>query len=261
MAGRRAWRAQGREGSGVKITILGAGDAFASYGYCQACYVIEAAGKLILMEAGPNLLSSLKRAAFSPSNIDLVLISHLHGDHFGGLPFLILEYMWESKLEGNLTIAGPRRLEQRTWTLFENMFSNFPEEKVARRLKFQVLEPGKPRDFDGVKVATLRTPHTKPDVSLAFRITLGGKTVVFSGDTGWTEELVPFCDGADLFICECTYFGSAHLNFHLNYPLLEQQRSRFNVGRMVLTHIGREVLERKSDVKFEMAFDGMVIEV
>lgn len=245
----------------MKVTILGAGDAFASYGYSQACYVIEGDGKKILMEAGPGLLASLKRAGFSPADLDLVLVSHLHGDHFGGLPFLILEYMWESKLKEALTIAGPRRLEQRTWTVFENMFPTFPEEKVARKLKFEILEPTHNKNFDGVEVSTIRTPHTKPDVSLAFRVTLGGKTLVFSGDTGWTEDLVPFCKGADLFICECTYFGSTQLNFHLNYPLIAQHRSRFKVGRMVLSHIGREVQERKSDVKIEMAFDGMQIEV
>ena len=245
----------------MKVTILGAGDAFGSGGSFPACYVIEGGRKTILMEAGPSLLPLLKRAGFAPANLDLVLISHLHGDHFGGLPFLILEYMWESRLTRTLTIAGPRRLEQRTWTLFENMFSNFPEEKVARLLKFEVLEPAQSRDFGGIKVATLRTPHTRPDVSLAFRITLGGKTIVFSGDTGWTEELVPFCDGADLFICECTYFNSTELKFHLNYPLIAQNRARFNVGRMVLTHLGREVHEHKSDVKIELAFDGMELEV
>jgi len=245
----------------VKVTILGSGDAFASRGSSPACYIIEGGGKTILMEAGPALIPLLKRAGFAPADLDLALISHLHGDHFGGLPFLILEYMWESRLSKTLTIAGPRRLEQRTWTLFENMFSHFPEEKVARLLKFEVLEPAQSRDFGAIKVATIRTPHTTPDVSLAFRITLGGKTIVFSGDTGWTEELVPFCDGADLFICECTYFDSTELKFHLNYPLLAQQRSRFNVGRMVLTHLGREMREHESDVKIEMAFDGMELEV
>ena len=245
----------------MKVTILGAGDAFASHGSCPACYVIEGEGHTILMEAGPALLPLLKRAGFAPASFDLALISHLHGDHFAGLPFLILEYMWESELKKTLTIAGPRRLEQRTWTLFENMFSHFPEEKVARHLKFEVLEAGVSYDFGAIKVATMRTPHTSPDVSLAFRITLGGKTIVFSGDTGWTDELVPFCDGADLFICECTYFDSTHLDFHLNYPLIAQQRSRFNVGRMVLTHLGREVYAHQSEVKIELAFDGMQIEV
>jgi ribonuclease BN (tRNA processing enzyme) len=245
----------------VRVTILGAGDAFASHGHFQAGYVIETGDKKILMEAGPALLPALKRAGFDPADFDMVLISHLHGDHFAGLPFLILDYMWENKLKRPLTIAGPKRLEQRTWTLFETMFRNFPEERVARKLKFVVLEPRKTKSFDGVELSTIRTPHTKPDVSLAFRLRVDGKTVVFSGDTGWTEELVPFAEGADLFICECTYFESAHLNFHLNYPQLAELRPRFKVGRMVLTHLGREVLDRRREVGIGTAVDGMRIEV
>ena len=101
----------------------------------------------------------------------------------------------------------------------------------------------------------------KPDVSLAYRIAIGGKSIAFSGDSGWTEQMVPFVAGADLFLCECTYFESTQLDFHMNYPLLDANHERFEVGRMVLTHVGREVLERGDDVKLEMAHDGMRITV
>jgi ribonuclease BN (tRNA processing enzyme) len=245
----------------MKLTILGAGDAFASHGLRQSGYVIEAEGRTILMEAGPTLLSALKQSGFHPSDLDLVLISHLHGDHFGGLPFLILDYMWESPMKESFTIAGPQGLEERTRTIFKNMFSTAPEDRLAHPLRFRVLEAGAGADFDGVQVATIRTPHTDPDVSLAFRITIGGKTVVFSGDTGWTEEIVPFCAGADLLLCECTYFESVQAETHLNYPLIARQRPRLNVRRMLLTHLGREVLQRRAEVGMEMAFDGMEIEV
>jgi ribonuclease BN (tRNA processing enzyme) len=97
--------------------------------------------------------------------------------------------------------------------------------------------------------------------SLAFRIEIGGRMIVFSGDSGWTEDLVPFTAGADLFLCECTYFESEHLDFHLNYPLLAKARDRLQVKRMVLTHLGREVLDRAPEVAIEMASDGMRIEV
>src|ERR1700752_4241670 len=143
-------------GKGVDVTFLGTGDAFASCGRFQSAYFIEADGCKILMEAGPTVLCAMKRMAIKPADVDIILISHLHGDHFGGLPFLILEYMWESKIKTTLTIAGPRRLEQRTWTLFENLFPAFPDEKVARRLKFEVIDPGHDRDFDGVRVTTIR---------------------------------------------------------------------------------------------------------
>src|SRR5580700_2126545 len=104
--------------SAVNLTVLGPGDAFASRGLFQAGYTIEANGKRILMEAGPTLLVSMKRCGISPADIDLILISHLHGDHFAGLPFLILEYMYETPLHKPITIAGPRNLEERTWALF-----------------------------------------------------------------------------------------------------------------------------------------------
>ena len=84
---------------------------------------------------------------------------------------------------------------------------------------------------------------------------------MFSGDSGWNDELVEFSAGADLFLCECTYFESAHLSFHLNYPLLAANRDKFKVRRMVLTHLGREVLSREDEIALEMGYDGMKIKL
>ncbi len=246
--------------SAVSVTILGAGDAFASRGLFQAGYVINANGTRILMEAGPALLGSMKRSGIGPGEIDLILISHLHGDHFAGLPFLILEYLFETPLRRKLVIAGPRRLEQRTWALFRTMYPSSDPAKVARKLKFVVLEAGKSVRIGRVRIDTIRVPHTERDISLALRVVAGGKRIVFSGDTGWTEELIPFSAGADLFLCECTYFQSSY-DFHLSYPQIAANRDRFTARRMVLTHLGREVLDRKSEVAFEMASDGMTIDV
>ena len=246
--------------SGASVTVLGAGDAFASHGLFHAAYAIEANGTRILMEAGPTALTSMKRCAIAPDDIDLVLISHLHGDHFSGLSPLILEYMFESPLRKTLVIAGPRHLEQRTWALFRAMYPEFDTSKVARKLKFVVLEPGKSTRLGRFKVSTIRTPHTVKDISLALRIEAGGKTIVFSGDTGWTENLVPFSAGADLFLTECTFFNT-RTDFHLSYPQIAANRGRFSARRMILTHIGREVLERSSEVEFEMARDGMTIDL
>jgi ribonuclease BN (tRNA processing enzyme) len=108
----------------------------------------------------------------------------------------------------------------------------------------------------------MRTPHMKPpETSLALRLGINNRTIVFSGDSGWTDEIVTFSAGADLFLCECTYFDSTELDFHMNYPGLSANRQRFNVGRMLLTHIGREVLDRMNDVELETAHDGMKIQI
>jgi ribonuclease BN (tRNA processing enzyme) len=247
--------------SPVHVTILGTGDAFSSHGRFNSGYLIEAGGYRILMEAGPTILTALKRAAINPADIDLVLISHLHGDHFGGLPFLFLEYTYESRRRTRPAIAGPQHLERHTMTLVRAMFPGTDALDLVRKSRWTVLEPGKRARFGPLRVVAIRTPHMKRYKSLAFRIEIAGRTIVFSGDSGWTEGLVPFAAGADLFLCECTYFESAHLDFHLNYPRLEIERPRLDVKRMVLTHLGREVLDRQSEVAIEMASDGMRIEL
>lgn len=248
-------------GAPVTVTLLGTGDAFASFGRSQSGYLIDAPGGRILMEAGPGLLPALKSNGIAPDSFDLLLISHLHGDHFGGLPFLILDYMWETPRKKVLTIAGPPKLEERTWLLMRTMFPHFELDKIKRKLKFVVLEPGSSTRLGKFKVRAIRSPHTKPDISLSLRIDGGGKSIVFSGDSGWNDGLVELSAGADLFLCECTYYESTQLNFHLNYPLLAANRDKFKVRRMVLTHLGREVLNRADEIAIEMGYDGMKIEI
>jgi ribonuclease BN (tRNA processing enzyme) len=246
----------------VRLTFLGTGDAFASQGRFQSGYLIEANGCHILMEAGPTVLCAMKRMGFAPANIDIILISHLHGDHFGGLPFLVLEYLWESPRHKPLKIAGPPHLKERTWNLFNTMFpfSNGNIERVRRYLAFSELEPGHRARLGKLQVESMRVPHMKRDLALALKLGIAGKTIVFSGDTGWTDDLLRFTSGADLFLCECTYFEN-QLPIHLNYPLLEAKRENLGVKRLVLTHVGREVLERGAQVKMEIATDGMQIEL
>ncbi len=251
----------GSKGRRVGVTLLGTGDAFASGGRLQAGYLVEVGGKRVLLEAGPSILPALKQNQVATDTLDLLIVSHLHGDHFGGLPFLFLEYMWEVPRKRPLVIVGPRNLEQRTWILMRTMFSRFKLEGIRKKLHFKVLDPGKSIRVAGMKVSAIRSPHTNPDVSLSIKLEAGGKTVVFSGDSGWNEELVKFSEGADLLICECTYYESSHLRFHMNYPELWKNRDRFKVGRMILTHIGRETLSHAAEVEIEMGFDGMRLEL
>jgi ribonuclease BN (tRNA processing enzyme) len=247
----------------VDLSFLGTGDAFASDGRFQSGYLIEAADYRILMEAGPTVLCAMKRMKVAPGSINLILISHLHGDHYGGLPFLLLEYTYESPLNKTITIAGPPHLEERTWLLYETMFPRNEGnlDRLRSRLRFVVLEPGVRQRAGKLQVDTIRTPHMVYEPSLALKFNFGGKTIAFSGDSGWTDELISFTAGADLFLCECTYFESAHLKFHMNYPQLAQRRRDFDVGRMILTHIGREVLAKRGKLGLETARDGLKIRI
>ena len=247
--------------SQVEVTFLGTGDAFANGGRFQSGYLLQSSGCRLLLEAGPTILCALKRMAINPAEIDLICISHLHGDHFAGLPFLFLEYLYESPPRKPIVIAGPPRLEERAWRLFHTMYPYNTGDlaRLRRQLKFVVLEAGFKKVIRNVKLEAIRTPHMQRELSLALKMTFDGKTIVFSGDSGWTDDMIPFTAGADLFLCECTYFESAHLNFHMNYPQIAARREAFDVKRMILTHVGREVLHHASELRIEAATDGMKV--
>src|SRR5580658_1201551 len=157
----------------VQVTVLGTGDAFASGGRAQSGYLIDAGGLRIMLEAGPALLEMLKRDGIATSSLDMMVISHLHGDHFAGLPFLVLEYMYESPRKRPFVVVGPRNLEQRTWTLMRTMFPHFDLAKIQRKIKWVVIEPEQTVRVGKVKVSAIRSPHTKPDISLSIKIEVG----------------------------------------------------------------------------------------
>ena len=95
---------------------------------------------------------------------------------------------------------------------------------------------------------------------MGFEIKGSDWKVVYTGDSGWTEELVERTQNADLFICECSFFET-RMDTHLDYPRLAENADRFGAKRIVLTHLGQEVLERSGEVKLEMAHDGLIVEV
>lgn len=88
----------------VRIRFLGSGDAFGSGGRLQTCIHVEGGGTQFLVDCGASSLIAMKRVGVDPTSIDVALITHLHGDHFGGLPFLILDAQF-SRRSRPLTIA------------------------------------------------------------------------------------------------------------------------------------------------------------
>jgi ribonuclease BN (tRNA processing enzyme) len=81
----------------MRLHVLGCGDAFGSGGRHQSAYLFEASDRLFLLDCGPTALLAMKRAGFAPRDLDAIILSHLHGDHFGGLPFFMIEYLYQQK--------------------------------------------------------------------------------------------------------------------------------------------------------------------
>jgi ribonuclease BN (tRNA processing enzyme) len=244
----------------VRVTFLGTGDAFSAGGNQQAGYLVQSAAASVLLDCGAGTLMSMKRLGIDPLALDVIALSHLHGDHFAGLPFLFLAYKYETPRERPLRIAGPPGTGERVWALFRAAYQGLAADPLPFVVEFTEMTPGTPVDFGTFMLTPFRVPHQQDEVSLGLRVAVDGRTIVYSGDTGWTDDLVTASEGADLFICECCYFET-RLPMHLDYPRLAENRHRFDAKRIVLTHLGREVLARRGELDMELARDGLVVEV
>ncbi len=244
----------------VRVTVIGSGDAYGSGGRGHSGYLIEAPGATFLLDAGPTVLQGLKRHGFGPECIDFVVLSHLHGDHFGGVPFLFLDYIYDSRRRRPFRIYGPADTERRVRQLFSALFERIAEQPLPFPVDYHELAAGAPCTVDGLRLVPVLVPHATELVCFAYRIEAAGRTIFYSGDTGWTEELVRNAHGADLFLCECSLYGDGP-PIHLSYPQIAARARDFGCARLVLTHLGREPLARRGEITLECAEDGMMIEL
>jgi ribonuclease BN (tRNA processing enzyme) len=239
----------------MKLHILGCGDAFGNGGRNQSGYLVEAADRLFLMDCGPTTLLAMKRAGFDPRQLDVVFLSHLHGDHFGGLPFFFISYLYEHPRDKPLHIAGPSGSEERVIELYRLMYGG-----DVPPLRFHLLQPGETELILGIDVLSFRVPHQVQAISLGLKISYEGKQILFSGDSAWTDLFLSHARGADLFLCECSFYEQESAN-HLNYKTLREKLSRLECKKLVLTHLGEEMLHRQKELQAICAEDGMIIEL
>jgi ribonuclease BN (tRNA processing enzyme) len=202
----------------------------------------------------------MKRDGLDPETIDLVLLSHLHGDHFAGLPYLFIQYCYDAPRRRPLQIAGPPGTAERVMGIYAAAYRELSARPLPFPVEFIHLYPGRRYQLGELQIDPFLVPHQDREISLGLSVECDGRRILYSGDTGWTEELVTRSQGADLFICECCYFET-RLPFHLDYPRLAENRERFGCKRMVLTHLGREVLARRDEVTIDLASDGLVLEL
>ncbi|MCP4751494.1 MAG: MBL fold metallo-hydrolase [Proteobacteria bacterium] len=242
----------------VSVGFLGCGDAFGSGGRFQTCILVDSGKSRFLLDCGASSLIAMKRFGVESSDIDAILISHLHGDHFGGLPFFILDSQLIARRTRPLTIAGPPGLKERVESAMEIMFPGSSQTQRKFELDFKELPEDDATELGNLMVTPKRVVHGSGAPAYAFRIEFAGRTIAYSGDTEWTESLIELAKGADLFVCEA-YFYEKILKNHLNYRTLISRRKDLDCSRIILTHLGDDMLEHLDDLLLECAEDGMVV--
>jgi ribonuclease BN (tRNA processing enzyme) len=244
----------------MQLRFVGCGDALGSGGRFNTCFHVTGERVNFLIDCGASSLPALKRLGIARDAIDLILITHFHGDHFGGLPFLLLDAQF-TRRSRPLVIAGPDGIETKLANLMEALFEHSSKTKQRFDLSVVALEPEQSRTFGEVKVASYPVVHGESGGPfLAYRIEAEGRVITYSADTEWTDTLVPAGRDADLFIAEAYYYDKIVKN-HLSLKTLEAHLPAIGAKRLVLTHMSDDMLGRLGELPYTAAEDGMVVEL
>jgi ribonuclease BN (tRNA processing enzyme) len=243
----------------VTVRFIGTGDAFGSGGRYQACILVDWAGYRLLLDCGASSLIALRRAGIDPHTIDAILVSHLHGDHFGGIPFVILDAQFRRRGRP-LLIAGPSGIEERLHQAMEVLLPGSSQTRQAFSIELRQLPVRQIVEIGAVRVTAVPVDHTPGANAVALRLAGGGSTIGYSGDTAWTDALLEVADRADLFICEAYGFERA-IPYHLDYRRRTAERPRLTCRRVILTHLGEAALRHLDEFEIEAATDGLTTDL
>lgn len=247
----------------MRLRVVGCGDAFSSGGRGHACFRVDAGGVVLALDFGASALLNWRKLGMSPADIDAIVVSHLHGDHFGGLPYLLIERQYGGGPQRPLTLIGPPGFAARLEATTQALYPRDAPRPWAFALDIREVAPGAATDFAGVSLAALEMDHPSGAPSLGWRLGHDGKALAYSGDTGWTPTLAELAAGADLLLVECSG-GLDPLPYHLDWATLREKRAALAAKRIVLTHMSEAARAFAPQMRaqgFELADEGLVFEI
>ncbi len=223
----------------MKLVVLGSGTSVPHAQRASAAFWLETEAGSVLLDCSGDALHRMAEENLDWSNLDAVWISHLHLDHCGGLASLLFGLKWAPQTQGRrkpLKICGCEGIKKllraiddsNDYGLFEQPFPIELQEVSAGKADFELL----PR----LRAQTFSTPHTHE--SLAIRLTDNHRaSVVYSSDTGYSEELAAFAREVDLLILECSFWRNKPTPKHLELVDAMRLARLAEPGTLLLTHL------------------------
>ena len=243
-----------------EVVFVGTSDAFGSGGRRQSAYLVRAPQGAALLDCGQTTGTGLAALGISRDEIDAILVSHFHADHFGGIPLFLLGAQYQDDRTHPIRVVGPPGVEARVRTAARALGHSIEDHEWSFPIHFQELPAGAEADVGPVHTRAFETHHSPDACPHGLIVRAGQQRIAYSGDTGWFDGLPDEVAGADLFLCECTQVSKSY-EFHLSLEEMAEHRRTFDVGRLILTHLGEEMRSLRDTGGFEIADDGGVIKL
>jgi ribonuclease BN (tRNA processing enzyme) len=242
----------------MQLTILGSGTVVPDGNRNSAGYFMASTGVRLMLDCGAGTVHALARYGLPWEQLTHLFISHFHVDHVGELGSLFgaFKHGLRTRRTEALTVIGPRGLDRVmsglkqaiSATLFE---TPFPVEIV-------MLEPGGSLELAPDCILTVaKTPHTEE--SLAVKLSAAGRTLCYTGDTEYSEDLVAFFESADLLVSECSFPMPRSGVRHLSIGQVAYMAARAQVRRLLVTHFYFEFDEQELKRELGIGYPGEVI--
>ncbi|MBV9971488.1 MAG: MBL fold metallo-hydrolase [Xanthobacteraceae bacterium] len=245
----------------MRLQFVGSGDAFGSGGRFNTCFHVVGARTNFLIDCGASSLIAMNRFGIDRNAIDLILLTHFHSDHSGGVPFFLLDAQFPGRRTRPLTIAGPAGLKAWFPRLMDVAFEGSTRSVKRFEVTLVELMPHVPWGFEAAEILPVLVRHgPPPNGYFGYRISMEGKVLAYSGDTEWTDNLILLGRDADLFVSEA-YVYDKPLPLHMSYRQLLEKLPLIRPKRLILTHMSDDMLGRADAILHEVAEDGKTVEI
>jgi ribonuclease BN (tRNA processing enzyme) len=245
-----------------QLHFLGTGTAFHTDGRSSQCLLARpASSPPFLVDLGPTAMAAMMRWQVATDELERLFVTHLHGDHVAGWPFLLLHLEFLDRRTRPFEVYGPRGVR----ACLEGLMSLcYPDVLEGPGLGFEVR-------YHEVAVASasgLKVGETSFDVepmdhhpsSIGYRFDVDGRIVAVTGDTGWCEGLERLARSSDVLVVECTSVARVP-HAHISLEEIREQIDRLGECEVVLIHLSDEVgAELAADPlpRVTASYDGMV---
>lgn len=224
----------------------------------SAGYFVETSGLKIMLDCGAGTVHALAKYGIEWQQMTHLFISHFHVDHIGELAplFFAFRHGLTGERKQPLTLIAPSGFEQ----LLTNLKAAFGEKTFAPKFPLQVRLVTANESLsigEECKLLVAKTPHTEE--SLAVRIEHRGKAIGYTGDTDFSDSLIPFFGQADLLISECSFVERKEGVAHLSIQDVGRLAEGAKVKRLVVTHFYFTMPENELRRRLQEVYSGEII--